>query len=374
MLSRLDDYPIHQTAEPIAHPASGDRNAYDRYWFNGYAEDGEFYFGIGLALYPNLGIMDCGFSIVRDGEQHAFHASRRAPREPTDTQVGPFRIEILEPMRSLRVRLDENETGLSCDLAFRPRTACVEEGRQTMRRGRRVMMDSTRFNQFGRWAGEVRYAGRRVGVDPARVYATKDRSWGVRPVGDPDPGGAPPTELPQIFFVWAPIQWKDRCTHFAVFEHADGRMWSWEGMIIPAYASPEQIPGVEDPGVRHMAAVEHRLGYVPGTRRAGRAEIALIEGSGARHDIQLEPLICFRMKGIGYTHPTWGHGFWKGDLAVGGESWKCADLDEMALDNQHVQQVVRARMGDEAGVGVLEQIAFGPHARYGFEGLLDAAK
>jgi hypothetical protein len=85
-------------------------------------------------------------------------------------------------------------------------------------------------------------------------------------------------------------------------------------------------------------------------------------------------LICFRMKGIGYTHPTWGHGFWKGDLAVGGESWKCADLDEMALDNQHVQQVVRARMGDEAGVGVLEQIAFGPHARYGFEGLLDAAK
>jgi len=35
----------------------------------------------GAALYPNLGILDCGFSIVRDGEQHAFHASRRAPLE-----------------------------------------------------------------------------------------------------------------------------------------------------------------------------------------------------------------------------------------------------------------------------------------------------
>ena len=54
MLSKFDDYPIHQTPEPIAVPVSTDRNAYDRYWFNGYTDDGEFYFGIGAALYPNL--------------------------------------------------------------------------------------------------------------------------------------------------------------------------------------------------------------------------------------------------------------------------------------------------------------------------------
>ena len=47
--------------EPIAQPATSDRNAYDRYWFNGYQDDGEFYFGVGAALYPNLGILDCGF-------------------------------------------------------------------------------------------------------------------------------------------------------------------------------------------------------------------------------------------------------------------------------------------------------------------------
>ena len=60
MLSRFDDYPIHQTPQPIAHPATSDRNAYDRYWFNGYADDGEFYFGIGMGLYPHRGILDCG--------------------------------------------------------------------------------------------------------------------------------------------------------------------------------------------------------------------------------------------------------------------------------------------------------------------------
>ena len=69
MLTKFDDYPIHQTPEPLAVVATSDRHAYDRYWFNGYQDDGAFYFGIGAAVYPNLGIVDCGLSIVHDGEQ-----------------------------------------------------------------------------------------------------------------------------------------------------------------------------------------------------------------------------------------------------------------------------------------------------------------
>jgi hypothetical protein len=373
MLSRFDDYPVHQTPEPVAHPASSDRNVYDRYWFNGYAEDGEFYFGVGMAIYPNRGILDCGFSIVRGGEQHAFHGSRRAG-DPSDTAVGPFRIEILEPMRRVRVALAPNETGIECDLVFTARTACIEEGRQTTRRGGRLLMDATRFAQFGRWQGEIRYAGRRVPVEAARVYGTKDRSWGIRPVGEPETGGAPAKVLPQVFFLWAPIHWKSRCTHFIVFEDETGAAWHQGGMSVPAYEKPEQIPGVEDPAIVHMASVEHELRYIPGTRRAGHAKIALVAKGGARTEIDLEPLICFRMKGIGYTHPTWGHGLWKGELALAGESWKEGELDPLALENQHIQQVVRAKLpSGETGVGVLEQIAFGPHARYGFTQFLDPA-
>jgi hypothetical protein len=373
MLSRYDDFPIHQTPEPIAQPVSSDRNVYDRYWMNGYAEDGEFYFAIGLAVYPNRGIMDCGFSIVRDGEQHAFHASRRAPEDPSETCVGPFRIEVVDPMRSLRIHLAPNETGIECDLTFTARTACIEEGRQTSRRGGRLIMDVTRFAQFGRWGGQIRYAGRSVAVEPGRVPGTKDRSWGIRPVGEPETGGAPVAASPQVFFLWAPIHWRDRCTHFGVFEDELGRAWHQDGAIVPAYETPGDIPGVMDPAAEIMASVEQRIEYVPGTRRAAAAEIALVERSGARHEIALEPLLCFRMKGIGYMHPEWGHGIWKGDLAVGGESWKCDDLDPMAFENQHLQQVVRARMGSEQGVGVLEQICFGPHATSGFEHFLDPA-
>jgi hypothetical protein len=142
---------------------------------------------------------------------------------------------------------------------------------------------------------------------------------------------------------------------------------------VPAYESPDDVPGVEDPGIVRMGSVEHRLQYHPGTRLARAAEIALVERDGTRHEISLEPLICFRMRGIGYTHPEWGHGVWKGELAVAGESWKTADLDPLAFENQHVQQVMRARMGSETGVGVLEQLAIGPYAPYGFKDFLDGA-
>lgn len=373
MLSRFDDYPIHPTPEPIAQPASSDRNVYDRYWFNGYTADGEFYFGIGLGLYPNRRILDCGLSIVRDGEQHAFHASRRAPAEPSETGVGPFRLDVLEPMRRLRVRIAPNETGMECDLLFTPRTACLEEGRQTLRRDGRVIMDATRFTQFGRWEGHLGYAGRRIAVESARVLGTRDRSWGVRPVGEPETGGAPASRPPQVFFLWAPIHWEDCCTHSAIFEDEHGRSWHQEGAILPAYASVEAIPGVEDPGVERLAGVGHRLAYEKGTRRARQAELTLRTRSGERHELALEPLLCFRMKGLGYLHPEWGHGRWQGELAVAGESWKSEALDPLALENLHVQQVVRARWGGREGVGVLEQLCLGPHATYGFRELRDGA-
>jgi hypothetical protein len=79
------------------------------------------------------------------------------------------------------------------------------------------------------------------------------------------------------------------------------------------------------------------------------------------------------MKGVGYRHPTWGHGKWHGELAVGGEAHKAADLDVLAFDTIHVQQVMRATWGDRTGLGVLEQVVIDPYAPGGFTQLLDGA-
>ena len=53
ILSPFDDYPIHQTSEPILNPVSSERNFYERYWFNGFCPEQKLMFGIGFGFYPN---------------------------------------------------------------------------------------------------------------------------------------------------------------------------------------------------------------------------------------------------------------------------------------------------------------------------------
>jgi len=372
MLNRLDDYPVHQTPEPLAIPATSDRNAYDRTWFNGYAADASYYFALGIAVYPHRGILDCAFSTVRPGErQHCFYGSRRAPAERTEMTVGPFRLEVIEPMRRTRLIIDDNVSGLACDLVFSARTAAIEEARQTLwSHGRRVM-DATRFDQFGRWTGTIHTPDGDFAVDEA--VGTKDRSWGVRSVGERETGGAP--NLPGgICFVWAPIVWDDHISHAIFFDGARGEALVREGFEAPLYAAEADIPGVEDGRVIRMATARHRIAYVPGTRLAARAAIDLVGHDGATRTIGLEPLLRFQMKGLGYGHPVWGQGMWKGELEIGGESFDPATLDLLAPENLHVQQVVRASDGARTGVGVLEQVVFGPYAPGGFTAFLDGAK
>src|SRR5210317_342162 len=105
MITDFDDYMIHQAATPINQPSVTDRNFYDRYWFNGFDTSGEFFFGIGFGRYPHRFVQDGHLSIILDGVQHSFHTSGRAPDDPRDTSMGPFRIEIVEPMRAIRVVL-----------------------------------------------------------------------------------------------------------------------------------------------------------------------------------------------------------------------------------------------------------------------------
>ncbi len=90
--------------------------------------------------------------------------------------------------------------------------------------------------------------------------------------------------------------------------------------------------------------------------------------------IRLDPILKFQMKGLGYFHPTWGQGMWKGELEIGGESFDPKQLDPLAPENIHVQQVVRASDGSRSGAGVLEQVCIGPYAPSGFREFLDGAK
>lgn len=326
-----------------------------------------------MAVYPHRGILDCAFSVVEQGgRQHCFFGSRRAPLERTEMQVGPFRIEVIEPMRRTRVVLEDNETGLSCDLVFSARTAPIEEARQTLWNDAKRTMDATRFDQFGRWSGTVQHPDGEFAVDHESWRGTKDRSWGVRRVGEPETGGAP--ALPRgAFFLWAPLVWDDHVSHAIFFDGMEGEALVREGIEAPLYDSEAEVPEPTAATDTRMATARHRVEYHPGTRLASSAEIDLVRLNGDVRTISLEPMLRFQMKGLGYTHLEWGQGMWKGELAIGGESFDPASIDLLARDNIHVQQVVRASDGTQTGIGVLEQVVVGPYAPAGFQKFFDGA-
>src|SRR6476620_11088215 len=296
VLTPFDDYPIHQTPLPIAHPASGDPNHYDRFWFNGYTES--YYFAGGMAVYPNRGIIDGANVVVHDGVQRSVFASGRIPVDRGETRIGPLTIEVIEPLRVTRVRADAADLGIDADVTFTARTVALEEPRQTITTGTKTMMDSTRMTQWGTWSGQISAGGAAIPIDG--VSGTKDRSWGVRPVG-PQVAGAPDTSLPQLFFLWAPINWDDCCTHFLCFERANGDRWVESQAILDVIAPTDAVFGPEaETRIRHLARTTHEVRWAPGLRRSDGATLRMTRHDGSEERIELEPLLTFRMRGLGY--------------------------------------------------------------------------
>lgn len=363
MLSSFDDFPIHQGTLPVAHTATADLNHYDRYFFNGYTTDASLYFALAMGLYPNRHVADASFSVVRGGtEQVNVHASRRAPDDRRDAnEVGPVKVVVVEPLQTLQILVDAPEHGLRADLTFRARSTPIQEPHFLQQVGVRVLFDYTRLTQFGTWEGWVEVDGELTECSSSSTRGSRDRSWGIRPVGERGPTGAPLGD-PQFYWLWAPISFERYSTHFDVNEYVDGRRWHETGFVAPL-----------DTPAEAMRAIDYRVEWEPGTRFARSFEIDLVPWDGPARTVVLEPLYNFMMKGLGYTHPEWGHGVWKGELAVGGDRFTLPVDDPCALDHTHIQAVCRARCGDDEGIGILEQFVIGAHDPTGLTGLLDGA-
>jgi len=351
-LSRGDDYPIHQTPDPVAFSGT-DRNFYDRYFFNGYMPDGSGFFAAAFGVYPHLDVADAHFCVMRDGVQHCLHASRRLGMERMDLSCGPIRIEVVKPLHALRVIVDGE--GIAADLTFTGRAFPINEPRFTWRVGPRTVMDYTRLTQNGHYQGWIAVDGARE-VLAAGSMGTRDRSWGVRPIGATDPQFAG-RSVPQFFWQWTPINLPGRSLFFHLNAHADGSAWNTRAVIAPDGAGPDGFTEHHDP---HMAT-----SLADGTRWPAASRLTV--GGEA---FGIEPVSRFQMRGLGYTSPKWGHGLDHGALEVEREDIDLAAIDPARPDNLHVQMLSRVTGPDgEEGLGVFEQLAIGDYAPLGLTGL-----
>lgn len=367
-LTKGDDYPIHQTADPIAYSGT-DRNFYDRYFFNGYhPNEGEDFFAVAFGVYPHLNVADASFVVVRDGVETALHASRWLG-DRLDLTAGPVKIEILEPLQKLKVTVDSAEHKLKAEVVFEGRAFPIEEPRFVRRNGTRTFMDYTRLTQNGRYTGWIELDGVRKSIDG--FVGTRDRSWGVRPVGAQDSQATVPPTPPQFYWIWSPTSFEDGSFFFHTNEDAVGRAWNTRAVWCQ--------DGDGEADFHHLNG-EDEIRWKQGTRHAQSATLQLTDDFGKpAGTVEFSPLYNFQMMGLGYTHPKWGHGHLHGELSVEREDIKLDEANPQLPFNLHVQALSEVTYTDAEGKvrkgrGVLEQLVIGPHHPSGFNEMLDFAK
>jgi hypothetical protein len=365
-LSPLDDYPVHQAAEVMRHPATSDRNFYDRYYFMLHGSSDELLLIAGLGQYPNRSVQDA-FVLVRRGTLHrVVRASRVLGADRMESTVGPFRLEVLEGLRRVRFVLEPNEHPLAFDLTWTGAIPALLEERHFVRSFERVTSDTQRFAQTGFWAGTVTIGDDTVDVSGPRWRGARDRSWGVRPVGEPEaPGIAATQSSAMSMWNYAPMQFDDYAILYICSEAPDGSRNLVDAKRI--WADPDRP-------VELLGRPEHAHEFESGTRRVARSVLSFPDAPGGRLDIEVTPLIEAHIGvGTGYgMDQDWRHGMYQGDLVVQG-----VDLDTVTDHDRLLGLVDSAARFEtntgDVGFGLHEYVFVGPFPKYGLTGIFDGA-
>lgn len=369
-ISPMDEFLAHQTSETFDYVSTSDRNFYDRYYFNMHNSSADFFMVVGMGQYPNLGVTDAFVAISHGSNQYVVRASRALGHDRLDTTVGPFTIEVIEGLQSLRIRCEENEWGLSFDVRFDGSVPALEEPRTFTRNRSRVLMDVSRYAQVGVYTGHVEVAGQRYEVTPDHWKGARDRSWGVRPVGEREPAGIGIEDIAQgkhgFYHNWIPLQ-LDRGM-FKIMYDADyaGVTTVEEAVFVPAIGMPGEI--------RRFASPEIEIEYISGTREMKRARTILRNNDrdGAGEELSITSLpqrTVYLAAGTGYLPSAdWGHGFYKGKNVVEGLTF---DMSTQAKRSQYAvlnETLCRFELSTgEVSYGMHENMCIGVYQPHGFD-------
>ena len=355
----LDEYPIHQTPLPMSRVASSDRNFYDRCYFNAHDRSGDIFLVTGLGVYPNLGVIDA-YAAARSGDRQwsvrfsdALAAARPGPaggrlpdrgRRAAAAAAPDLPVPRLQP--GLRPALDRLVPGR------------WQEDSHLLMAGSRPIVDSSRFCQLGSWSGRLRVGDREFDVSDDRWSGARDRSWGIRPVGEPEPPGRAAEAMSGFWWLYMPLRFSSCALIVILQENPDGfRTLSNAKRVWP------------DGRVEQLGWPRVEISYAPGTRHPRSARIHLTDGTGKPVCVEIETLTSLPLHiGAGYNgDPDWSHGRWMGR---GWSSASVYDLTDPAVAARIpwgvTDHLARASMDGEEGWGMFEHASMGRHDPTGF--------
>ncbi len=313
MLIGLDEYPYHQIVESFAGASTGDPSWNDGHYFGITDHAGTVSLTASVRLYPNNDVIDAFVCLRHDGRQYNVRASRRLRLDIESLRVGPIGMEILEPMRSVRLGLDLTDVGIALDLTCTSTTVPVRSPVETTRVDGRLVSERTTYEIVGTVAGSVTVAGERLDLADESASFFRNHSWGLHPGrGGPRRFGAPEASKKRVPGVrqWVLFHLPDHGGHF--FVDPSGRRASGRGVLM--YRD----------GLVDVTDVQHDLIFHEGGRRLSSGSFTLTDAAGRTHKYTIEDLGWVYCQGGGYFG-GWddglGQGVYRGEEHVEGEVW-----------------------------------------------------
>lgn len=357
-LSPPDEYFNHQFALPHQVVASSDPNWRERYWvsiFDTVAKDTVL--TVGFGKYPNRDVMD-GFAILsRGGVQHNLRAARQLLPDNSAVHAGPLSAEVVTPLESLRLKLDDNEAGFGFDFAWQGSAPPALEGRHFEVSRARITHDIARYVQTGRVTGVLRIGTEHVTLEPDRWWGVRDHSWGIRPMS-PGPDDPPLVSAEWNFLAFIPIRFPSFSLHIYLFESQPGRPTHLTAAIMRPPRS-----GEHDDEIR---AVDHDFTWVKDapvqTLAGGTIRIAFYSGETMEIAVRGCEGRAF-LAGGGYGS---FQGKWKGVNHVEHDIYDLTHAGRLRAYNSHASDhLIEASCGGETGYGIIEYLVRRGYAKYG---------
>lgn len=360
-LSGADEFFTHQTSLPHAMVATSDPSWRERYWFSLHdVRAHDTVLTMGLGKYPNQDMMEAYIALSRGAEQRNLRISRALLPDSVSTRVGPLSVEVVEPLRELRLRLDDNESGVTFDVAWHAETEPLLEDRFFQVSRARVTYDAIRYVQHGTVEGVVSAPGYSAELTRDTWWSERDHSWGTRPL--PRAPGQPPGERPEWrMLLFAPLRLPEFGVHLYLQESAPGRpVYLYAGIT-----SPIGQPAREEV----VTAVEHDLEWVEGaaapTLRGGALVLRLADGRTI--DLRLRALPGrAHLRGGGFEGWNgWFQGQWRG------EQTQESDVFDLSDDTQFYRyakagsdHLVEVTCDGKTGYGIVEYMVLPGYGRY----------
>lgn len=222
--SDMDEYFVHQIPELLPAVATHHHHWRESYFYEVHdpSGTGDVVF-FTMAHYPARESMDSIQMGRIGGAQLLGVRSRPYDGDPHTTAVPGARIEIVEPMREVRLWADPDVCEIGIDLVWRARTQPYGLRRGTMRAGHELIWDQCHIFQSGTYEGTFTAGGVERQVDG--WVGQRDHSWGIR-----DHGRCP-------LWLWFQIQLDDGFIGVWHWELENGAVVYTDGCWAPADGS-----------------------------------------------------------------------------------------------------------------------------------------